>query len=297
MGSHLVEALLRNGDHVRIFDRPRADRRNLVKILADVELVEGDLTNESDLRAAMRDIEVAFHLVCTTLPKTSNENPIYDVETNIAGTLKLLDVARSSGVRKVVFPSSGGTVYGMTGAQPVVESHPTNPLCSYGITKLAIEKYLQLYWHLHGLSYTILRISNPYGPRQDMHSIQGAIGVFLPKVMRGELITIWGDGSTARDFLFIDDLVSALVRASAYDGEFRLLNIGSGEPTTLLELLSTIEQVTGKPARVVFSPSRKFDVPVNCLDVSRAKAELGWSPLVPLKDGIERTFRWLGDSG
>lgn len=297
MGSHVARALARAGHTVRIFDRPRADRGNLVEIFDAVEIVEGDLINEADLLRGMEGVEVVIHMICTTLPQSSNENPVYDVQTNLAGTLKLLDVARMSGVRKVIFPSSGGTVYGITGAEPVEESHPTNPLCSYGITKLAVEKYLHLYRHLHGLDFTILRISNPYGPRQNRNAIQGAVGVFLPRVVRQQPITIWGDGSIARDFIFIDDVVEAFVRASTADSAAQVLNIGSGKAVTLLDLIATMAKVAGKLPKIEFLPSRRFDVPVNCLNISKAARELDWAPHIDLEDGIARTYAWLKSLG
>ena len=153
---------------------------------------EGDFTSDSDVASAVIGCDVCFHLISTTLPKSSNLDPVFDIETNLMGTVRLLNQVVKSGVGKVIFLSSGGTVYGPPQEIPIVETHPTNPICSYGITKLAIEKYLELFYQLHGVDYTVLRLSNPFGERQRIESSQGAVAVFLGKALRGEKIEIWG---------------------------------------------------------------------------------------------------------
>src|SRR5262249_42060795 len=138
--------------------------------------------------------QTCFHLVSTTLPKSSNADPVFDVESNVLATIRLLTQAIQTGLKKVVFVSSGGTVYGVPKQIPILETHATDPMCSYGITKLSIEKYLHLFHVLHGLDYTVLRLSNPFGEGQRVHASQGAVAVFLGKVLRGETVEIWGDG-------------------------------------------------------------------------------------------------------
>lgn len=286
IGSHLSEALVVRGHFVRIFDKRNVNTANISAIQERVELVTGDFLNEDEMRDALRDIDVVVHLVSMTLPKSSNDNMVYDVETNIAGTLRLLNLARQQGVSKVVYASSGGTVYGVPRFQPITEEHPVDPLCSYGITKLATEKYLHLYQHLHGLDYTVLRIANPYGERQDPASGQGAVTTFVWRVLAGEPIVIWGDGSVARDFLYIADLVAAFLRVIEGETPSRLYNIGCGEPCTLNRLIEIIGAVTQTKPVVEYKPVRKLDVPVNFLDVSRAREELGWAPRLDLEQGI-----------
>jgi UDP-glucose 4-epimerase len=178
-----------------------------------VEWIEGDLVNQEDLEAAIQGCDIIYHLVSTTLPKSSNDNPAYDIETNVIGTLHLLDLARKKMGKKVIFISSGGTVYGVPGEVPIKESYPTNPLCSYGIVKLTIEKYLALYHQLYGLDYCVIRPSNPFGERQRVTGAQGAVAVFLHKALRDEPIEIWGDGTVVRDFIYVGDLTAALVKA------------------------------------------------------------------------------------
>lgn len=297
IGSHLVNALLDRGFLVRVFDRPSvALLQNEVR-RSDVEWCDGDFASEADIGEVLLDCDICFHLVSTTLPKSSNADPIFDVETNLMGTLRLLNHAVKLGVRKIVFVSSGGTVYGTPLYLPIDERHPTNPLCSYGITKLSIEKYLGLYHQLHGLDYTVLRLSNPYGERQRIYASQGAVAVFLGKVLRGERVEIWGDGSVVRDYIYIGDVITALLGAVDYRGTERVLNIGAGSGHSLNEVLAAIEQVTGCRADVHYTAGRPFDVPASVLSIERAKNALGWAPQTTFSEGIERMAQWLKTRG
>ncbi|MDP8952439.1 MAG: NAD-dependent epimerase/dehydratase family protein [Actinomycetota bacterium] len=189
MGTHLVERLLEGGHFVRVYDRSPNRFRDLPP---EAEYMEGELGNHGLIREAVEGIEVVYHFVSTTLPKTSNDDPIYDVRSNLVDTLQLLESCVAAGTRKVVFASSGGTVYGPPRTTPIFEEHPTEPISSYGITKLAVEKYLGLFHHLHGLDYAALRISNPYGPYQDPEGQQGAVVVFLRRILTGRPITHLG---------------------------------------------------------------------------------------------------------
>jgi UDP-glucose 4-epimerase len=294
IGTHLVDGLLERGYPVRVYDRsPNRSRA----IPQNVEYVEGELGNHGLIQEAVGDIEVVFHLVSTTLPKTSNDAPTYDVRSNLIDTLQLLEACVEAGVeagvRKVIFSSSGGTVYGLPQTVPITEDHPTDPLTSYGIVKLAVEKYFGLFRHLHGLDYTALRISNPYGPYQHPGGQQGAIAVFLHRLYTGQPITIWGDGSVVRDYLYITDLVDALLLAAGAETRRKVLNIGSGQGTSLNELIALIAEVTGEQPEVEYRPGRALDVPANVLDIGRVRDELGWSPRTELAEGIARTWDWV----
>ena len=294
IGSHLVEALLAQGHFVRVFDRPNvASVGGKIQNNADYEIYEGDLASEADVSEALQGCEICFHLVSTTLPKSSNIDPVFDIETNLMGTVKLLKDAAKKKLRKVVFLSSGGTVYGAPVKLPIDEQHPTNPICSYGIIKLAIEKYLELYYLLDGLDYTVLRLSNPFGERQRSHASQGAVAVFLGKVLRGEIIEIWGDGTVVRDYIHISDVVSAMIAAMGYQGSEHVFNIGSGEGVSLNDMISMIEQVTNRKANVRYVAKRDFDVPISVLAIDRAKKELAWSPHMSFLDGIEQMAKYM----
>ena len=290
IGAHLVDGLLEEGHPVRIYDRSPNRFRTTPR---DAEYVEGELGNHSLIREAVEGVEVVFHFVSTTIPKTSNDDPIYDVRSNLIDTLQLLESCVEAGVRKIVFASSGGTVYGQPQTMPITEDHPTNPITSYGVVKLAVEKYLGLFYHLHGLDYTALRISNPYGPYQDPGGQQGAVPVFLHRLRTGHPVTIWGDGSVVRDYLYISDLVEALKLVAEAETQQKVFNVGSGKGTALNELVAIIAEVTGERPEVEYLPGRALDVPANVLDVARVRDELGWSPRTDLAEGVARTWDWV----
>jgi UDP-glucose 4-epimerase len=294
LGSHLTDALLAAGYEVRVFDRPNVTRAKAVTQSHEVEWIEGDFLNKKDLAAALAGCDIVYHLVSTTLPKTSNDNRLYDLETNVAGTLTLLELVKASRPpMKVVFVSSGGTIYGIPREVPIKESHPTDPICAYGIAKLAIEKYLHLYHVLDGIEYRVLRLANPYGEGQRTTSGQGIVTVCLDKVLRGEPIEIWGDGRVVRDYLYVGDAMLAFIKVTLYSGPHRVFNIGSGEGKSILEVLSAVEEVAGRRLSRRMLSGRDFDVPANVLDISRAREHLGWEPRTTLHQGLERTFTWL----
>jgi UDP-glucose 4-epimerase len=275
IGSHLVDGLKAAGHQVRVFDRPH------------------EFLDPADLERSLPGAELVFHLISTTVPKNSNDNPALDIESNIAGTARLLELLRKHKPRRLVFISSGGTVYGVPRATPIRESHPTDPISSYGIHKLAIEKYLHMNHSLYGLDYRILRVANAYGERQRTDKAQGAVAAFLERVLRGQPIEIWGDGSVVRDYVYVGDIAQAFLRVLQYEGEERIFNIGSGHGVSLNELVQAIGEVIGQRPAVEYTPGRRFDVPVNVLDITRAQHELGWRPRMQLTDGLRRTYDWM----
>lgn len=291
LGSHLAETLIANGHEARIFARPGA-RYLAYSSQRGADIVTGDFLDPIAMGNAISDCDVVYHLASATVPQTSNENPRYDVEANLVGTLQLLDLMRSANVKKIIFASSGGTVYGIPQEIPIKESHPTDPTSSYGITKLAIEKYLHLYWTLHGIDYCVLRISNAYGVRQPITQTQGAIATFLGKAAANDEIMIWGDGSVLRDYVYASDIASAFLQASSYQGEIKIFNIGSGQGHSLNDIIGAIENVVQVPLQVKYMSGRLFDVPINVLDISLAKMHLNWQPRIGLVEGISHTFEW-----
>lgn len=293
IGSHLVDALVAGGQKVRVLDQPQAPPLSVPSIISQVEWFDGDFTDESVVARALEGCDICYHLVSTTLPKSSNADPVRDIESNVVATVRLLNQAVIAKVKKVVFVSSGGTVYGIPHTVPVEESHSTEPISSYGISKLAIEKYLHLFFDLHKLDYTILRVSNPYGERQRTRAQQGAIAIFLGKIMRGDTVDVWGDGTTIRDYVYIGDVIAALIAAGTHPGPERLFNIGSGVGLTLNQVLDDIELATGLRSKRNYAPARGFDVPRNVLSIARAKAALGWEPRTTFADGLARTVAWL----
>lgn len=294
LGSHLVEALLANGHDVRVLSRslPGLLPATCLEHPA-CEAVAGLLGDEPLLARLLEGCDAAVHLVSSSTPQSSNQDPIADVQTNLVGSLGLLTAARSAGVRRLIFLSSGGTVYGIPQQVPIPENHPTEPLCSYGITKRAIEQFLALERQLHGLDERVVRLANPYGERQRTAAAQGAVAVFLGKALRGDSIQLWGDGTVVRDFLHVADATEAVMRVLDYHGEERLFNVGSGTGHSLNEVLATIGRVTGRSLRIERGPARSFDVPSNVLCIERASRELDWQPRILLEEGIRRFARSL----
>ena len=201
----------------------------------------------------------------------------------------------NSGSGKIGCASSGGTVYRNPAKYPRSARFPppTEPTCSYGICKFAIEKYLQLYHHLHGLDYCVLRLSNPFGERQRISTAQGAVSVFLYKALNDEMIEIWGDGTVVRDYFHVSDAATAFLKAAKYEGEPRIFNIGSGMGRSLNEILATIESILGRQVARTYLPGRPFDVPVNVLDITKARDTLGWQPMTCFEAGVARTLAWM----
>lgn len=293
IGVNLVSKLLAHGYSVRVFDRSASGRLNLASFESEIEFIEGDFLDVPLVNHVLQDVDFVFHLVGTTLPATSNEDPLYDVESNVLGTIRLLQACVHHNVKRLIFSSSGGTIYGVPREVPVDENHPTDPVCSYGITKLTIEKYLRLFHQLHGLDYTILRTANPYGKYQNIQRKQGAVGVFMACVREGKPITICGDGSVTRDYIYVEDVAAAFVKALSQHSQYRIFNIGTGVGTSLCELLAKIERVVGVRAEIEYAPVRVCDVPINVLNSTRAQEHMNWSVETDLDSGLRETYAWL----
>jgi len=294
LGSHLVAMLLAADHDVVAYGRsmPGLIPAELL-CHPRLEMVQGVFDDAGAMALAIKGCDAAVHLVSGSLPQSSNLDPIGDVQLNLVGTLRFLALARAAGLRRLIFMSSGGTVYGIPQQVPIPEGHPTLPICSYGITKLAIEQHLALEHQLHGLDYRVIRLANPYGERQRTQAAQGAIAVFLAKVLRGDLIELWGDGSTVRDFIHVGDAMAAVLALLAYGGEERIFNIGSGEGYSLTSVLNTIARVTGLAPRLQMAPARSCDVASNVLCIERARRALGWKPEIGLEEGIGHFARSL----
>ena len=295
IGSSIADRLLKDGHELRIFERPRVAPYRSFESGEKVEWVTGDLSSTHDVSDAVDGVDVVLHLVSTTLPKGSNDDPIYDVQTNVVASLQMLNAMVARKVGRIVFISSGGTVYGNPVYLPIDEKHPTDPLVSYGITKLAIEKYLHLFEHLHGIKAISLRVANPYGERQRIETAQGAVGVFLHRAISGIPLEIWGDGTVTRDYIHVSDVAEAFVQAIDYRGGKRTFNISSGVGVSLNELIGMLEVVLGRPIERNYLPGRPFDVPDSVLSNKLAMDELNWAPRISMSSGIERTARWMLD--
>jgi UDP-glucose 4-epimerase len=290
LGSHISESLIQKNHSVTIFDMQNANYLDYASKMG-ANIITGDFHNHNGLSKMVKDSEIIIDLIYGTLPQESNEDPQFDIQTNVVGFLNLLDILREMPGKRIIYPSSGGTVYGIPKEVPIKETHPTNPICSYGISKLTIEKYLHLYWTLFNLDYCILRIGNAYGERQPTNGTQGIIGTFLENAVSNEEIVIWGDGNNIRDYIYVGDVAAAFVNALEYKGEPRIFNIGSGKGHSVNEIAETIQNITGIPLKLNYLPPRKFDVPSNVLDISRAQTYLDWEPKISLREGISRAYR------
>jgi UDP-glucose 4-epimerase len=289
IGSHVVDVLVSNGLNVRVLDRCAEMFRPPVP---GVDYVMGNLSDTTQIYEVLSGIDAVIHLASTTVPGTSNLDPVADIEGNLIAMVRLLKVMREANVRKMVYLSSGGTVYGVPQTDPVHETHPLNPISSYGIVKVAIENYLFMEHKLHGLQHVVLRASNPYGPRQGHTGIQGIIGTYLSRLARGEPIEVWGDGSVVRDYIHVSDLAELCYRSlsSRVSGNF---NAGSGEGSSVAEIVTHMCNTVGADITPIYKPGRSFDVPRVVLDVQRAQKELGWEKQISLVTGISDTWKWV----
>lgn len=289
IGSHVVDALLAKGHGVRIYDRVPERFR---PVPSGVEFIPGEFADTASLAEALAGVDMVFHLVSTTVPPTAHLDPIADVQGNLINTIRLMDLMRAQGIKRLLYLSSGGTVYGVPTSDPVPESHALNPVTSYGIVKVAVENYIRAEQHLHGLKPVILRPSNPYGPRQGHGGVQGVIGTFMWRVANGEGMQLWGDGSIVRDFVHVRDLAELCVACAEQEitGTF---NAGAGEGHSIRQVLEKIADVSGLPVEPELKPGRDFDVPRVVLDVSAVQAATGWAPRTGFHDGLAETWNWV----
>ena len=293
IGTNLCLALGARGLPVTGFGRAAAAPPALAG-LGTLRWRQGDIERLADPDALVAGHSHLFDLIGAGLPNSSNDNPAQIVADGMPPRIRLLDACRRQGVRRIVFASSGGTVYGPGAGEPIAETAPTDPISAYGIGKLAAEKYLALYHHLYGLEYRVLRIANAYGPHQHPLREQGLVASVLHRLLRDAPIPVWGDGTVVRDYVHIADVVSAmLLVAFGKDGAPRLFNVGTGIGRSVGSVIADAARVTGRPARLVAMPSRSADVAVNVLDSLRLRQQTGWSPAIGWEAGLAGTAYWL----
>jgi UDP-glucose 4-epimerase len=291
LGSHIVDKFLAEKHDVTVYDLyPERYRRSP----AGIKFVTGDFGNVGALDELIgTGFDTVIHCVSTTTPKSSNESPEFDIQSNVIGTVYLLDICVRHKVGKLVFMSSGGTVYGDIGSLDVVdESHSVRPMCSYGVSKLSIEHYLDVYRHLKGLNYVALRLSNPYGERQSPLRALGALTVFLHRTLKRQNVEVWGDGSVTRDFIYVGDVADAVYLATV-NPIFGIYNVGTGTGLSIRDVLTHISDVVGIEPAVTWLASRSFDVPRIVLDTSKLKAATNWQSRTSIQDGVGITADWL----
>jgi UDP-glucose 4-epimerase len=290
LGQRLCRVLLASGFRVRSVSRSGRPNGDSDSWSSGVEWISAAIGTTVSA-GALHGADWVFHLASTTLPSTSNDNISYDLESNVVATVQTLEAAVSAAVRRVVFVSSGGTVYGIARQIPIPETHPTDPICSHGIQKLCIEKYFHLFRSMKGLDSIVLRVSNMYGESQGCNKPLGAVAHFAAKAIGGTPLEIWGDGATIRDYVHVDDVVRSLIVAARYQGTERIFNIGTGRGTSLVQLVDLLRERTPWPVAVKFGLTRGFDVPENVLDIGLANAELLWRPETTLEHGLDRVMQ------
>ncbi|GAA5346580.1 UDP-glucose 4-epimerase [Planifilum fimeticola] len=289
IGSHIVDRLIDLGHEVIILDNLSTGKKAFIH--PEASFYQTDLRDRriGEILEAERP-EAVIHQAAQIDVPTSVKDPLFDAETNILGTLRLLEACRRSGVRKIVYASSAA-VYGEPAFLPIDEEHPVDPLSNYGISKYTPESYLKVYKQLYGLDYTILRYANVYGIRQDPRGEGGVIAIFLDRVLREEALTIFGDGKQTRDFVYVGDIADANIRA-LHRGSGMIFNLGTGVPTSLEELVRILMEVTEKEIRVEYGPERPGDIKHSHFDNRLAGKWLDWTPRIDLKTGLRMTYEY-----
>lgn len=293
VGSHLIAALLAQNHEIVCLDNFSTGKKENIEALASkITVLEGDIREKDILTSALDGVENVFHLAAQISVSRSVRDPSFDASININGFINLLDSIINSSVKRVIYVSTGGAIYGEPAVIPAKESTLESPISPYGISKLVGEKYLKWYYHTHGLEYSIIRPSNIYGPRQDPLGEAGVISIFLGRVLNNLSVDIFGDGLDTRDYIYVKDIAEICINAlnSNKNGTY---NAGTGIQTSLLELVEVVENVTSKTIQKKFCPPRPGDVKHISLDISKAKSELNWSPSTNLKEGIQYTWKWF----
>lgn len=289
IGSHVVDHLLAAGHKVRVFDRSPEHFREPLK---NVDYRLGSFDDTFQVAEALQGVDAVCHLISTTVPGTSNLDPVADVENNLINTLHLLEQMRKKSLHRILYLSSGGTVYGNSESSPINEEHLQNPISSYGVVKVAIEKYLNMYQYLYDFQPIILRPSNPYGARQGHAGVQGLIGTLLARMLADETLEIWGDGSIVRDYIHVSDLAHLCV-TSLDSNICGVFNAGSGDGYSINEIINLIRDMADKELQITYHEGRSFDVQEVVLDISHASIQFDWKPTISIVDGMQEQLQWL----
>lgn len=291
IGTNLIAHFLAQNHQIQVFGRGRLP----LSLQSRVVRFNAEFTDFDSLKSAVDGSDTVFHLIGATNPVIAERDKLNDLKHNIIPTLALLDLGVSGAYKQIIFLSSGGTVYGAQGGMPIPEDSSQWPISTYGVSKVAIERYFHLYQHLHGLDYRIARVSNPFGEYQFARNGQGVVAALIDCALSGKPFQMLGDGSVVRDYIYVGDLVKALHEMVNYAGAYRVFNIGSGLGRSLIDMIQIVEYAAGKKIAINRLPSRPIDVPINVLDISRAKSELGWSPETPMIEAMSRSVAWARD--
>ncbi len=291
IGSNVADRFVALGHEVAVFDNLSSGFREFVNPRA--KFYAGDLADAAAVEAAIADFrpDVVDHHAAQIDVRKSVSDPVFDARVNVLGSIGLLQACVKHGVRKVVYASTGGALYGEGRTLPAPEDHPVNPEAPYGASKHTVEHYLYIWKLLHGLDYTVLRYPNVYGPRQNPHGEAGVNAIFIGLMLEGKRPRIFGDGNAVRDYLYVDDVVAANVVALE-QGSGEMLNIGTGVGTSVNDIVRELKSILGFAEDAIYEAPRPGEIQRIYLDASRAKQVLGWAPSVSFREGLERTVAW-----
>ena len=301
IGSHVVAQLLDHGCAVHVIDDLSAGKREHVDPRASLRVADVRSPEAAEI-VANGDFDVVAHLAAQVDVRRSVADPAFDASTNVLGALNLLEAvrARPTGRRpRVVFASTGGALYGGSAPLPTPETHQPTPESPYGVAKLSVEHYLEYYARVWGIDAVALRFGNVFGPRQDPGGEAGVIAIFAGRMARGDALTVYGDGTQTRDYVYVSDVADAFVRASACAlppltaFASRAFNVGTGVSSSVLDVIDALSRVAGAPADVRFAPPRAGELLHSALDVRKAERVLGWRSTVSLHDGLANTYAWV----
>lgn len=291
IGSHVVDHFVEAGYQVVVVDDLSSGHRKNINPQATFYQVDIRSAELAQVFAAERP-DIVDHHAAQINVRASVSDPLHDADINVLGSLNILQQAVNYGVKKIIYISSGGAIYGEPQYMPCDENHPIMPLSPYGVTKHTVEHFLHLYHENYGLAYTVLRYANVYGPRQDPNGEAGVVAIFAGQMLNGEAPTINGDGSQERDFIYVEDCARANVLAVG-NGQATAYNIGNGKGTTVLQIWQAIRNATGYEGAPQHGPAKMGDIQGIYLDISKAERGLGWTPTVPLQEGLNRTVAFI----
>ncbi len=291
IGLNLIDRICKSGGKVRVLCRPSYSLGRLEPYRNQMELIIGDFLDDSLLRKCVEGVDKVYHLITTTFPSTTQDSAVYDINTNLVPTIRLVEECLKGKVKTLVYASSGGTIYGEQGSKGISESTDLNPISLYGQTKGAIESYLRFYSRVTSLNVKILRISNPYGPQQKPFGVQGLVATVIQCLLQNKELSVYGDMKTVRDYIYIEDVIEALVRISESKGP-DVVNISSGEGRSILEVIKIIEKVSKRKVLLKKIPKRVQDVKSNILNPELAWKSYHWKANVDFEEGIRKTWNW-----
>lgn len=297
IGSNLSMLFSNLGEEIIVFDENKSNNDNLSSISREIIIINENFLDSLSLERVFDDnqIDIVIHLICSIIPGTSFKDVMNDMNLNLRSTMELIDIMQRKNVKKFVFLSSGGTIYGLNSKNINSETDSTNPIDYYGWLKLTIEKYIKICHNIHGLNYIIIRPSNAYGKYQNIYGNQGLIANVIGKIMLNKEIEIWGDGEVIRDYIYVDDLCMGIFNLIVNNKWNDIYNVGTQQGTSVKEVLQIIRSITGINFCVTYKQARNIDVPINILNISKIKGIIDYDNLIPLEKGIQIMWDWINE--